>query len=1771
MAKDKGGPTKDQVAIAKDLRNMMADMASFSARIERSYENQADAMAKIASSMRVEGMTDSLGEINNSLKEVISILKEMQLVGATTFDTVGQAASKAGRELDKAKTPLDQLREKMTQTGENALSLKEKLGAIGDYLKDKNPIAVGAALGAMSGLAQGFRNVIAVGKGLLNLGASIVKTMFRVGLSIISIPFKLFKGLVSMAASGGGGTELAQAYENVRKEFGALKGPVASTIVNLSTNLKGVGVQGINSYRVLGNFAERMETFTKLFVGGGAAVQSFTEEFAQNGEALVYYQKGLGLTDEQMGAVAANAKAMGVSMGSVLNDMTKQSYALGNAFGVSAKLISKDMGKALQDTKHFAQLTVKEIGQASVYARKLGLELDKITGTLDAFETFDQAAESVSKLNETFGTNLDAFELMNAQNPADILDKLRKGFSGAGVAGETLNRAQLKMASSLTGMDEGTVKLALSSKNAGKSLEQIKKESEKAEKKTLTQTQAMSKLADAIERLVKSGGEGPKGFFESFFRGFTDGLQQTKEFRELMMNIRQSLMAVYQAGRQVGRAFVEYFPGVKEFLTGLKEIFSPTKFRSLANGVRDVFIQWFKDLNDPNGKASFSSLMTKLKEKFFGFFDSQGAAGRKVINGFKTFSMAVRSIVAGMIKWVLESITSMIKGITNFIKNPKGVGNIAGAAGEAISPMAQAFRDAAPALWEAMKELFGLLFDKLSKWFKEEAWPKIKPVLISMFVGPMIAKALLGVGTAALGAVVSGMITKAFANQGQKALVSEMGKLTKAMQAANAAKVGGPGPGPELNEAAKASEAAGGLQKAGAGINWALIGTILLALAGVIVVGLIGFLLAMLAIKATGATPADVATATLLIVGTATAALEVGLISVLLSKVNPAKVVKATAALLPIGIMIAALALIGGLLVLGIKAMKATEGDVMAAVTLVVGMAFAALLVGGVTVLLAAIGPAAIAGVVVAAAGLAAIALMIAAIAAIGYKLVKSVKDAGIKVEDVELAGKVLALSAQAIATASMAMGAAFSGAFFGMIAGPLSFFGKDIFGPLKKVISSVVDLADTLIKKIPDMPGDIKPKAEAISIILDSITKIISAFPPLMESLEGGILDSIFGRLPKKIDALSNLVEKLFGNENGGIIGVIKVVIDAVKAIGASEQALKAAEALGPIMEGIAGITKAMVMPDGMGEAIAAIEDTWTDDVTDLFGGLGGLSAKIAESINSVVNNLGDFLNNPNLKSIDKDTGAAIGSILQAIGPIAQALTPPPGAVEMVKVVAETWTETTTQLFKDLKGYIDNIKDVLVGKEGSKGILGGLQDLISGIVGSLRGLNFNEATAKVLSSIAPLISGVVTFITSLTGQALDMGKAKGSTDAIKETLSHLQTAAPSLFKSISDGIPPIISSITDVISKANINAAFLQKLEKVTKVFELVNKVTGMLKTMLELFGGTAEVIDPARVKNTVIILLNTVMTMANALRSMVDSSVYARYAGGTGNAPLIALSNALNAPAWKDILAVKRLPDIVKFFDSLSKIIDVFTRLPKFEAGKEKEMTKELAFNMGWFSYSIEGLILDDTYRKMGGNGAAPLRRLVNVLNNAYWKTAIGISPKVVSLLPLFENIGKISDGMVSATDKMKGLKGVADSVKDITAANLEPLVTAVADTISAAQAIGQSLEGVRGIDLSTKLQSFMTSFGPGMGAVEEYTVQSKDVVINVNFRIALEVDQIEKTIIEAGDSVIKDRINLLIDAMPNNLVKSTTGETNKSVARIGNGTSSPSFPGGGGSTLF
>ena len=768
-------PSKDDLSEQLNLTTKLAAqverMAAAAEKAEGSYSQQVATLNQLAQAMNqinVAGTIQSLTALNDVLKKMKGSMDDTGKASESNFKKLGKKVEEAGK-----------------------------------TFKDKFPKSVAIATGALTGFYQGIKNVVAVGKGVVGFAASFVDGLANITASILAIPIKIFSGLIDMAAkSAGGSNELMQALEDLRKEFGAFYGPTNKAIIDTSKSLTGFKDTGLSAWRVFGNMAERLKYIGELAKDMGGAFSKLREEMENNGGAILAYQKGLGLSGDEMKAVTMKSVSMGKKTSDSLKDMTKYSYELGDAFQLDAKLISRDMGKAMADVGHFGGATVKQIAEASTYARKLGLELKDITGTLDAFDTFDTAAENAAKLSQSMGVQVDAFEMMKAQSPAEQLDMLRKSFAKAGVDASTFNRAQLKLVASTTGLDEATVQSALSLKNQGMSMEQIQKKSGQAEKKTLTQAEAMGKLADAIERMTQSGGAMEGGFWAMFVKGIKNGIMSTQEFYGLMREIQIGLRQVYMEGVKLGKELVDMVPGFKDIGDALRQLFSPAKITGLFAGFRKAIEKFFGKNNDPENpeKGSIPALVKNLRDTFAHFFTLEGDGAKNMLEGVKKFFRFMANLATEGIKYLSKNLAEGIKDVVLMIQGKKavpGVGAVTSAAGgglgflkEILTPIFEAIKGAWEQLKGPLEELASELWKQLKHFVFKHSSFFIKALggIASLMFGPAVTRSILGVGVNLLGGaiknMISGAVTKAatgIEGVAEKAVGGGGGVLSKIM------------------------------------------------------------------------------------------------------------------------------------------------------------------------------------------------------------------------------------------------------------------------------------------------------------------------------------------------------------------------------------------------------------------------------------------------------------------------------------------------------------------------------------------------------------------------------------------------------------------------------------------------------------------------------------------------------------------------------------------------------------------------------------------------------------------------------------------------------------------------------------------------------------------------------------------------------------------------------------------------------------------------------
>lgn len=754
-------------------------------------------------------MADDLGsqlkaqlEINKALRERAGYLRQQsQLLSQQASlaqqmcDAVGCVDfSKIASDAENLKEGLNEVADKAAASTDALSGLEEAADDAGDSMEGMTK--KGMLIGAVAGGVRGFMGSLKMSFGILSGFGKIVKnvigSVLNLGMSIISLPFKMLTGLIKMSQKGGI-DPLRVALEEVKDVMGDIASNegkmLASTVTNMRTQMSDMAGTGLSMSRVFGYGREGMAKFLKenLELAGkvGIGFGNLRDEFAQNSVALAMYRKGLGITNDQQAIMIRLAKARGKSMIEEQTAFASMAIQMGEQFGISKKVVGKAMAEMSADVSNFGSMGKKHLGATAVYAAKLGIEIKSLSGLFDKFNNFENAAKGAAEMSQAFGMNVDAMDLLKASSPAEIADTIRKSFHEAGNSLEDMDRHQRKLLEAQTGFKGADLEAFLSPENMDMDYDDILAGADEAENKQLTQLQTMKKLTKDIKKEVKSGQHAWEGFGDAFADGFGKGILRSAPMRKLLIDIQKSLRAVHIAGRKVGRAFVEHFPGVKQFITGLSDFFNPERFKKLADGLVRVFTTFFKDL-DTDPKKAAESFINNILKLFTDTFSDSGSALSGLKEGFTKFFTAISNIIAGLIPIILKALIKAFTSITQFIIDPgaflKSMAAGGGAMSKIFQPLVDAFSDPkTKALlnkaWDSFKDMLIAGWDRI----KEPVFTVLKWIFAIM-----IGKAVLfGVVSAAAGIVTGAVMTK-----GVPAIAKGLGKaFTGVFKGANGARL----------------------------------------------------------------------------------------------------------------------------------------------------------------------------------------------------------------------------------------------------------------------------------------------------------------------------------------------------------------------------------------------------------------------------------------------------------------------------------------------------------------------------------------------------------------------------------------------------------------------------------------------------------------------------------------------------------------------------------------------------------------------------------------------------------------------------------------------------------------------------------------------------------------------------------------------------------------------------------------------------------------------
>lgn len=681
----------EQVKIQAKLNELLRERIKLEGVLSGAVSNQSKMYSDLNDSLektrfptsRSDEFSDSLNRTSDSSRSATDAIREAARQSENYSDTT-MKTSKNGKGF------IDWLKEKQMNLAALATSFGNVIGSVYDFAKSLYALVSGAAI---------------------------------------------LDELISRATSLPINTAFAEAREEVRLFAGDLRtGPGKAIldgfkdIAKQSSNMANVGLSLSKVYgRGQEGRAAALKDVLELAEKLGPSLSNFTKILRENATEFLMLAKGMGVSNEQFAETLRIAESIGKDPLKYAREFGEVSAKSLKTFGVSAKIMGRGMADLQASLPHLRREGPKAFAPIVAYAQKLGLELKSVTGMLDTFSGVEKGLE-VSSMLAQMGVAFDGLAAVAEKDPAKIMNQVAESFKRAGKQIDLTDRHQRGLLKSTLGVDDATLDRIASQNGLNKSYKDTLKQEEAMEKNRMSQQQVMAELGKGIKRLIQVLDPGKmKGFWDALTKGFSDGFFRSKQMMNLMYQIKGALLGVYHIGIQLGKSFVQLFPGVKEMIAGISKLFDVKAYRGFAIDIKNSFENAMK-IFKTNPQGAVKQFIDSVWKGFEKFRKSTGNFLENIMPGLQKFGPAIGNIVAGIIRFFADGLVKGIKSLSEIIKHgfsgsaPGGglLGDMGKVMKDSLIPIIDAIVETAPLVWDATKEMFTQMWIKaeptLTKW-----------------------------------------------------------------------------------------------------------------------------------------------------------------------------------------------------------------------------------------------------------------------------------------------------------------------------------------------------------------------------------------------------------------------------------------------------------------------------------------------------------------------------------------------------------------------------------------------------------------------------------------------------------------------------------------------------------------------------------------------------------------------------------------------------------------------------------------------------------------------------------------------------------------------------------------------------------------------------------------------------------------------------------------------------------------------------------------------
>ena len=537
------------------------------ARNLNSMQDNVEATADASQSMS-QAVSEGSESLRNTTGEASSAMENLQSSSVKLEETTRSFTEALIELKDKLKSLFSTFSQKLTSIGSGILK-------IGKMIVSGITTLVGAAAKFVKfALSVPFTITQAAAELGNKIRTDLVETIQTAAEDLkesFDFSSDIGKGVQEMTSRGKG---MLLAFQNPSSELVKLFGYGATGIANM---IKEVGT----NIAAMGQFSE---IFGRSIMGNARRTKDFTKMV-----------KAFGLSSEDIHYLALDASNNLEHINTRMAKMGVTLTSVSTEFRLDRKRLSKNFMILRKDITQFGHLSDEEIAKTTARLTQMRVKLEDAAAVFKKFSTFEDAANSVAILSQTFGMNLDAFDIIQAKNPEEIINMFRNSMLETGRSFQDLNRFEKDLMAQHTGMSAESLAALMNYRDLGLTHEEAvrRMQSEKPEAKQMA---ALKKLNTAIKEFQKVL------TFDSPFQAFADGLMANTtlsgDLKDTLVSLSGGYQSIFEYAKNLdGKTWTGLTRPIKLIIDIMRGIFQSDAFKkglvttvsTIANFVADMF------------------------------------------------------------------------------------------------------------------------------------------------------------------------------------------------------------------------------------------------------------------------------------------------------------------------------------------------------------------------------------------------------------------------------------------------------------------------------------------------------------------------------------------------------------------------------------------------------------------------------------------------------------------------------------------------------------------------------------------------------------------------------------------------------------------------------------------------------------------------------------------------------------------------------------------------------------------------------------------------------------------------------------------------------------------------------------------------------------------------------------------------------------------------------------------------------------------------------